>query len=343
MEPSRPASLRRCPSRARRRCASSSSLSQRHRRPAGRAWWPGRRAPRVGARDLAARARRRRHRGVGVGSARRARPAVRHERGPCRRELSRAGAAFDRPPVPGGPPPPRPLRAWTACASRPARARRAAGSWGASAWRTVTGRAIGVSLTAAYVSATTVRLTEAAATPLVRPVRGPARDRDGPGWWTSLRRATGRGALLRLLRAPTRARRRRAARGPRLAGRPPGWSCLRAAARRAPTSRGGGRPARRCAPQGPGLLVVTESWDPGWSAARGRQRRAHLPGERRSPGQSSCPTGRTASSWVTKPQASPWARSSRPSPPGPPRGRPPPMSAPGHESRRYLTLREGAC
>ena len=129
----------------------------------------------------------------------------------------------------------------------------------------LTGRGTGVSLTAAYLS-DTARLTESAATPNVRlfeVVRGLGR-----AWVVeSVRRAPDEETLLRLLRSSTRAgidARRQAlvvaaeADGLEL---PPGSRSSRAELGRQEGSR------LELRAEGPGLLVVTESWDPGWSAA----------------------------------------------------------------------------
>jgi hypothetical protein len=128
----------------------------------------------------------------------------------------------------------------------------------------LTGRGTGVSLTSAYVS-DTVRLTETAATPNVRlfeVARGLGR-----AWVVdSVRRVPDEATLLRLLREPTRAgidARREAL---VLAGEAAGLE-LPAGSRssRAELARqAGGRLELRA--EGPGLLVVTESWSPGWSA-----------------------------------------------------------------------------
>jgi hypothetical protein len=129
----------------------------------------------------------------------------------------------------------------------------------------LTGRGTGVSLTAAYVS-DTVRLTETAATPNVRlfeVVRGLGR-----AWVVeSVRRAPDEETLLGLLREPTRAgidaRRQALVVAGEAAGLelPPGSRSSRAELAR----QAGGRLELRA--EGPGLLVVTETWDPGWSAA----------------------------------------------------------------------------
>jgi hypothetical protein len=128
----------------------------------------------------------------------------------------------------------------------------------------LTGRGTGVSLTSAYVS-DTVRLTETAATPNVRLFevsRGLGR-----AWVVdSVRRVPDEETLLRLLREPTRAgidARREAL---VLAGEAAGLE-LPAGSRssRAELARqAGGRLELRA--EGPGLLVVTESWSRGWSA-----------------------------------------------------------------------------
>ncbi|HSB61467.1 MAG TPA: hypothetical protein VLI67_07090, partial [Vicinamibacteria bacterium] len=127
-----------------------------------------------------------------------------------------------------------------------------------------TGRATGVSLIASYVS-DTVRLAESAATPNVRlfeVLRGVGR-----AWVVeSLRLLPDEEALLRQLREPTRAgidsRRvalalQREAAGVALPG---GSRSSRAELAR----EAGGRLELRA--EGPGLLVVTESWDDGWTA-----------------------------------------------------------------------------
>jgi hypothetical protein len=126
------------------------------------------------------------------------------------------------------------------------------------------GRAVGVSTTGGYLS-DTVRLREAAATPLVKLYQvlrglGPARVVD------HLRRFPEEEALLQALRAPTRAgidARREAliteadAQGVVL---PPEGRTVRAELVRAVGSRLEVRAV------GAGILVVTEGWDPGWSA-----------------------------------------------------------------------------
>jgi hypothetical protein len=123
---------------------------------------------------------------------------------------------------------------------------------------------VGVSVTGAYLS-DTVRLREAAATPLVKLYQvlrglGPARVVD------SLRRFPDDEELLAALRAPTLAgidSRRQAlitdadARG---VVAPPDGRTGRAEVVRAQGSH------LEVRAEGPGVLVITEGWDPGWSA-----------------------------------------------------------------------------
>ncbi len=126
-----------------------------------------------------------------------------------------------------------------------------------------TGRAVGLSLTAAYVS-DTVRLAESAATPNVRlfeVLRGLGR-----AWVVeSLRLVPDRETLERFLRGPTRAGIDARQQALALAGDalgvelPAGSSSSRADLAREV----GGRLELRA--EGPGLLVVTEGFDPGWS------------------------------------------------------------------------------
>jgi hypothetical protein len=127
------------------------------------------------------------------------------------------------------------------------------------------GRAVAVSVTGGYLS-DTVRLREAAATPLVKLYQvlrglGPARVVDG------LRRFPEEEALLGALRAPTRAgidARREAlitmadAQGVVV---PEEGRTARAEVVRAVGTR------LEVRAEGAGILVITEGWDPGWSAA----------------------------------------------------------------------------
>jgi len=128
----------------------------------------------------------------------------------------------------------------------------------------VTGRAGGLALPAAYLS-DTVRLREESATPRVR-LFGVNRGL-GRAWVVdSLRRLGDESTLLRFLREPTRrgvdTRREalvlaREAEGVEL---PAGSRSSRAEVAREE----GDRIDLRA--EGPGFLVVTEGWDPGWSA-----------------------------------------------------------------------------
>ncbi len=127
-----------------------------------------------------------------------------------------------------------------------------------------TGRARGASSVAAFVS-DEVRLAEAAATPLVSLFE--VRRGIGPAWVVdSLRRLPDAARVLDVLRAPTRlgvdARREALAAAADVAGveLPPGSRSQAADVPRA----AGGRIVVRAA--GPGLLVVGEGYDPGWSA-----------------------------------------------------------------------------
>ncbi|HKC13647.1 MAG TPA: hypothetical protein VKI41_16605 [Vicinamibacteria bacterium] len=127
------------------------------------------------------------------------------------------------------------------------------------------GRAVAVSTTGAYLS-DTVRLREAAATPLVKLYQvlrglGPARVVDG------LRRFPEEEALLGALRAPTRAgidSRREAlitaADAQGVVVPEEGRRTMRAEVVRAVGSR------LEVRAEGAGILVITEGWDPGWSA-----------------------------------------------------------------------------
>ena len=127
-----------------------------------------------------------------------------------------------------------------------------------------TGRATGLSLTAAYVS-DTVRLAESAATPNLRlfeVLRGLGR-----AWVVeSLRLLPDEETLERFLRGPTRAGIDARHQALALAGEaegvelPPGSRSSRAELAREV----GGRLELRA--EGPGLLVVTEGFDPGWAA-----------------------------------------------------------------------------
>ena len=126
------------------------------------------------------------------------------------------------------------------------------------------GRARGASTVAAFVS-DEVRLAEAAATPLVSLFE--VRRGVGPAWVVdALRRLPDAARVLDVLRAPTRlgvdARREALAAEADVAGveLPPGSRSQAADVPRA----GGGRIVVRAA--GPGLLVVGEGYDPGWSA-----------------------------------------------------------------------------
>jgi hypothetical protein len=129
----------------------------------------------------------------------------------------------------------------------------------------VKGRAVAVSVTGAYLS-DTVRLREAAATPLVKLYQvlrglGPARVVDG------LRRFPEEEALLSALRAPTRAgidSRREAlitlADAQGVVVPEEGRRTMRAEVVRAVGTR------LEVRAEGAGVLVITEGWDPGWSA-----------------------------------------------------------------------------
>jgi hypothetical protein len=127
-----------------------------------------------------------------------------------------------------------------------------------------TGRGVGLSVASAYVS-DEVRLAEAAATPLVSLFE--VRRGVGPAWVVeSLRRLPDEARLADVLRAPTRlgvdARREALATETEARGVavPPGSRSSRADVARA----AGGRLVVRAA--GPGLLVVGEGYDPGFSA-----------------------------------------------------------------------------
>jgi len=127
-----------------------------------------------------------------------------------------------------------------------------------------TGRGVGLSVASAYVS-DEVRLAEAAGTPLVSLFE--VRRGIGPAWVVdSLRRLPDEARLLDILRAPTRlgvdARREALATAADARGvaLPPGSRSSPADVARAV----GGRLVVRAA--GPGLLVVGEGFDPGFSA-----------------------------------------------------------------------------
>jgi hypothetical protein len=128
-----------------------------------------------------------------------------------------------------------------------------------------TGRGVGLSAASAYVS-DEVRLAEAAGTPLVSLFE--VRRGISPAWVVdSLRRLPDEARLLDVLRAPTRlgvdARREALATESDAAGvaLPPGSRSSAAFLVRST----GGRLVLRAA--GPGLLVLAEGWDAGWTAA----------------------------------------------------------------------------
>jgi hypothetical protein len=128
----------------------------------------------------------------------------------------------------------------------------------------VSGRATGVSLASGYLS-DAVRLREAASTPLVTLFE--VRRGVGTGWVVeSLRRLSDPGQVADLLRSPTRlgvdSRREALAVEEDVVGvtLPPGSRSGGAVLARVRA----GRLVFRAA--GPGLLVVGEGWDPGWTA-----------------------------------------------------------------------------
>ncbi len=198
-----------------------------------------------------------------------------------------------------------------------------------------TGRGVGLSVASAYVS-DEVRLGEAAGTPLVSLFE--VRRGIGPAWVVeSLRRLPDEARLMDVLRAPTRlgvdARREALATETDARGvvLPPGSRSSPADLARA----AGGRIVVRAA--GPGLLVLGEGFDPGFSArvdglAGPGPARERGPHGRRAPGGHS---PRRAHSPRAGARNRPRPRRSRR---GRPRRR---VSRPA--PRRGLTLREGAC